>query len=90
MKLSDINKIKHGDYLEFRRFDSPDLSYGRVIHISDPDLVYLDRKIIWIPIHPLLDISNKITWDIDYLTKYVNRIIDSPTEKRMIKLLYDR
>lgn len=89
MKLEDINKIKYGDYLEIYKFQDSDIYYGKVIHVSDPGLVYLERKIIWISIHPVFNTSDKITWNIEYIRKYVKRVIESPTEKRMIKLLYD-
>lgn len=89
MKPEDLARIKYGDYLELRHKLGEGLCFGRVIHISDTDLVYLDRKIMWVQVHPIFDLENKITWDYEYLKKYVFRVIDQPTEKRMIKLLYD-
>lgn len=92
MTPKEIGKIKYGDYLEIRHVQLTDMEgivYGKVISVTDPGLIYLDRKIIWIPIYPQIDFNDKITWDYDYLVKYVNRLVDGYGEKRLIKLLYD-
>lgn len=91
MTPKEIGKIKYGDYLEIKHklLIEEGIVYGKVISVSDPGLIYLDRKVIWIPIYPQLDLTDKINWDYEYLTKYVNRLVDGYGEKRLIKLLYD-
>ena len=89
MKPEALAKIKYGDYLELKHAAVEGMVFGRVVHISDPQLVYLDRQVVWVQVYPNMDLQNKISWDFNYLSKYVLRVIDGRNEKRMIKLLYD-
>lgn len=89
MKPEDIGKIQKGDYLELQERVTGNLCFLRVLSITDPDLIYLDRSVVLMQVHPTYDTENKITWDYEYLKTYVQRLINDPAEKRMIKLLYD-
>jgi len=90
MNGKQIEKIKYGDYLEIRTPETDKfMTIGRVIHIND-QITYIDRKVVWIRIYPTMCTLDKITWDFSYLINYVVRVIEHPSEKKLIKLLYDR
>lgn len=88
MRIEDIGKIKVGDYLEL--WDKGNSKcYMRVVHVSDPDLMYTEREVIMIQVYPIFNREDKIAWDNNYLKKYVQRLVEDPATIKMIKLLYD-
>lgn len=90
MTSEEFGRIKYGDYIELKVAAASEIMhFGKIIHVNDPELIYLTKSIVWVQLHPLKDFRTKISWDYDYSKNYVKRLIDSPSERKMIKLLYD-
>lgn len=84
-KSEDI-PIKKGDYLELKH-TATDMLIVRVTDITFNSHFVGLTKISMKVLTPL-EIGH-ITWDFEYLQHLLNRRLQSPTDKRMIKLLYD-
>lgn len=83
----ELLKIKYGDYIELKHYN--DLMLGKVIHLQDSQISVRQNKIIFITIVPKLEELNRIPLSFEHLISYFIRIVDSPREKRLIKLLYE-
>lgn len=85
---AELTSIKKGDYLELKYHD---MILVRVLNIQQHHAFIGESKIQMKLISPSIIVTDggHITWDFEYLAPLLTRIIQSPTEKRLIRLLYD-
>jgi len=78
-----------GDYLELK-YDGMEQLYSRVtgidIHQYFVGMSKIHMKLL---ANKPLGKAGLISWDFEYLQHLLIRVIKSPTEKRLIRLLYD-
>lgn len=86
--FEELSKIRYGDYLELRH--AGDLTIGRVILVHEHRWYVEENKIIMVTVLPRdLGLDGQITWEFKILKTLLNRVIDDPKERKMIRLLYD-
>lgn len=85
---AEITNIRKGDYLELKHAGL-DVLYTRIIKIDTHHFFVGLSKIHMKELTSNLGQDGHITWDFEYLQNVLSRIIQSPTEKNMIRLLYD-
>lgn len=91
MHIQDLKKLKYNNYIQINWPDNNpnQLIFGRVIHVSDTDLTYLQNTIVWTEVYPVYG-NFQHHWNYNQILKYVLKIIDDPGQCKFIKLLYDK
>ena len=87
--FEELRKIKYGDLLELKHAPASDLLIGRVISVHEHKWYEEESAVFMYLLTHDLGKDGHITWHFKMLQTLLNRIIESPTEKSMISLLYD-
>lgn len=85
--FAELEKIRYGDYIELKK--SGDLTLARVINVHEHRYYVEQNSVVLITIVPRLSELGQLTWTFEMLRTYMSRRIESPMEKKWIKLLYD-
>lgn len=83
----ELTSIKKGDYLDIKYADT--LIFVRVLSVDNHHRYIGLTKIRMRVLGEALKDSRDITWDFEYLAQLLNKVIQSPSELKIIKLLYD-
>lgn len=84
---AELTSIKKGDYLELKHADLLLVRVTNVVqHHAYIGMSQVQMKLL---LPGLMSNGGLISWDFEYLQPLLTRIIQSPTEKTLIRLLYD-
>jgi hypothetical protein len=89
ISLEYLSKIKYGDYLELKH--SGDLTIGRVVDVHYHKYYPIENKITMRTIVPQIEDAkfSQIVWTFGMLQIYLVRKIESRSELKLLKYLYD-
>lgn len=82
----ELTAIKKGDYLEVKYAEG--LMFVKVLNV-DQHHKFIGLTKIRMRVLGDHKQAGDITWDFEYLSGLLNKVIQSPSELKMIKLLYD-
>jgi hypothetical protein len=85
--FGELTSIKKGDYLDIKYADG--LVFVRVLNVDNHHRYIGLTKIRMRVLTEALQESRDITWDFEYLAGLLNKVIQSPSELKLIRLLYD-